>query len=136
MSKSEDAAVLNGTCLCGAVVYEVADAFAYAMNCHCSKCRRVTGAAFKPIGGIESGKFRVVKGEDNLLAFGGENYDLHCRTCGSPLYSVVREGKYIHVLLGTLLEAPSLRPTEHIYVGSKASWFEITDDLPQRQELE
>ena len=31
--------------------------------------------------------------------------------------------------------APTIRPTRHIYVGSKAPWFEITDDLPQHDEL-
>jgi hypothetical protein len=53
--------------------------------------------------------------------------------CGSLLYSVVREGAYVHVALGSLVDAPSIRPTEHIFVGSKAPWFEITDDLPQHE---
>jgi len=51
------------------------------------------------------------------------------------LYSLVREGRYVHVTLGTLLEAPSLAPTAHIFVGSKAPWFDITDSLPQHQEF-
>jgi hypothetical protein len=38
------------------------------------------------------------------------------------------------VALGSLVDAPTIRPTEHIFVGSKAHWFEITDDLPQYQE--
>jgi hypothetical protein len=48
---------------------------------------------------------------------------------------VVREGKYVHVNLGSLIDAPSIRPTAHIYVGSKATWHTITDDLPQHDEL-
>jgi hypothetical protein len=47
----------------------------------------------------------------------------------------VRDGAYVHVALGSLVDAPSLRPTAHIFVGSKAPWFEITDDLPQFDEL-
>jgi hypothetical protein len=47
---------------------------------------------------------------------------------------VVREGTYVHVAMGSLVDAPSIRPTEHIFVGSKAPWFEITDDLPQFEE--
>ena len=43
----------------------------------------------------------------------------------------VRDGEYVHVALGSLVDAPSIRPTEHIFVGSKAPWFEITDDLPR-----
>ena len=57
-----------------------------------------------------------------------------CLVCGSLLYSLVRDGGYVHVAYGTLVDAPSVRPTEHIFVGSKAPWFEITDDLPQNEE--
>jgi hypothetical protein len=42
---------------------------------------------------------------------------------------------YVHVTYGTLADAPTLRPTAHIHVGSKAPWFTITDDLPQHQEF-
>jgi len=55
---------------------------------------------------------------------------------GALLFSVVRDGEYVHVAMGSLVDAPSIRPTDHIFVGSKAPWFEITDDLPQSVELE
>lgn len=131
-------AALAGRCLCSAVHYVVADDFRYAMNCHCSNCRRATGAAFKPFAGIERDKLSIVKGEDNLLRFGDEDaaHDIHCQTCGSLLYSVVREGAFVHVTLGTLADAPSIRPSKHIFVGSKAAWFTITDDLPQFEEFD
>ena len=64
---------LLGKCFCGAVHYAVPDEFLYAMNCHCSKCRRATGSAFKPFAGIERDKLRVSKGGDGLLVFGDEN---------------------------------------------------------------
>lgn len=125
---------LTGKCYCGAVAYEVEDAFVYAANCHCSNCRRTTGSAFKPFAGIERQKFAVVKGEDGLLIFGdAENHNGHCKDCGSLLYSLVREAAWVHVAMGTLVDAPTIRPTHHIFVGSKAPWYEITDDLPQYQ---
>ena len=123
---------LAGSCLCGTVHYAVADEFAYAANCHCSNCRRATGSAFKPFAGIERGKLRVTKGEDNLMTFGDETgHDAHCRLCGSLLYSLVRDGAFVHVPMGTLVDDPSIRPSVHIFVGSKAPWYTITDDLPQ-----
>lgn len=126
---------LTGRCLCGAVEYVVADAFLYAANCHCSNCRRTTGSAFKPFAGIEREKLTVVKGEDRIKPYGEEEtHDAHCAMCGSLLYSVVREGQYVHVAMGTLVDAPTIRPTAHIFVGSKAPWFTITDDLPQYQK--
>src|SRR5262249_2106610 len=64
---------LMGKCFCGAVHYAVPDEFLYAMNCHCSNCRRATGSAFKPFGGIERDKFSITQGEDSLLVYGDEN---------------------------------------------------------------
>jgi len=129
--------ILNGQCLCGAVGYAVEDAFAYALNCHCSQCRRATGSAFKPFGGIAIDKLQLLRGAEDLRRHGdagGE--DLFCGRCGSLLYSIVRDGAYAHVTYGTLVDAPNLRPNAHIFVGSKAPWFEISDDLPQYEETD
>ena len=137
MSPGDDAGsrVLVGTCECGAVRYRVADAFLYASNCHCSRCRAATGSAFKPFAGIEREQLEITDGSDGLLVVGEEGLnDTRCRACGSLLFSVVRDGAYVHVAMGSLADAPSIRPTKHIFVGSKAPWFEITDDLPQFEE--
>ena len=126
---------LSGACFCGAVGYTVADEFDYALNCHCSNCRRATGSAFKPFAGLPRQKLDVSQGLENLMIYGdATTHDAHCRRCGSLLYSLVRNGAYVHVAMGTLRDAPSIRPTAHIFVGSRAPWFEITDALPQYQE--
>ncbi|HEY1368117.1 MAG TPA: GFA family protein, partial [Gaiellaceae bacterium] len=103
--------------------------------CHCSRCRAATGSAFKPFAGIEREKLEVADGRDRLLVRGDDDLnDTRCAECGSLLFSVVRDGEWVHVALGSLVDAPSVRPTAHIFVGSKAPWFEITDDLPQYEE--
>lgn len=123
---------LTGSCLCGALQYAVDDELVYAANCHCSNCRKTTGSAFKPFVGIEFAKFSLTKGNDKRLIFGSEMaHDVHCKTCGSIVYSVVRDGQFIHVPLGTLTDEPTIRLSEHIFVASEAFWFVITDDLPQ-----
>ncbi|HEX4680161.1 MAG TPA: GFA family protein [Gaiellaceae bacterium] len=115
--------------------YEVADAFLYAANCHCSECRAATGSAFKAFAGIEKEKLTITNGLDDIAVFGEEDLnDTRCAACGSFLFSVVRDGAYVHVSMGSLVDAPTIRPEEHIFVGSKAPWFEITDDLPQHDE--
>lgn len=125
---------LKGGCLCGVIAYEVADAFEYAVNCHCSNCRRATGSAFKPLAGIRAEHLTILWGRDRLLIHGdGANHDAHCGACGSLLYSLVRDAAYVHVAMGTLIDAPTIRPSAHIFVGSKAPWFTITDELPQFQ---
>ena len=62
-SPKANSRTLAGKCLCGAVEYAVADEFLYAANCHCSQCRRATGAAFKPFAGIERAKLRLTNGD-------------------------------------------------------------------------
>ena len=127
--------MLTGSCYCGAATYMVPDEFLYAAYCHCSNCRRTTGSAFKPFAGIESGKLEPTSDSGTLHIFGdADGNDTHCATCGSLLYSLVREGAYVHVAMGTLVDAPSIRPAHHIFVGSKAPWHQITDDLPQYDE--
>lgn len=126
------ARILSGKCFCGAVVYTVPDEFRYAANCHCSNCRRTTGSAFKPFAGIEREKLSLANGHGSLLVCGDETgNDTHCKACGSLLFSVVRNGAHVHVAMGTLVDAPQIRPSKHIFVGSKAPWFTITDNLPQ-----
>lgn len=132
-----DERTLAGKCQCGAVRYRVVDGFLYAANCHCSGCRAATGSAFKSFAGIERAKLEVTQGVDALLVYGDDDLnDTRCGECGSLLYSVVRDGEYVHVAMGSLEDVPSIRPGEHIHVGSKAPWFEITDDLPQSEELD
>jgi hypothetical protein len=125
---------LKGSCLCGEVRYTVADEFNYALICHCSQCRRVTGSAFKPFGGIAREKLELTRGK--VKRYGSAlAHDAHCRTCGSLLYSIVQRGTIAHVTYGTLIDAPSLKPAAHIFVASKAPWYEILDELPRHAEL-
>jgi hypothetical protein len=125
---------LTGRCECGATEYQVADEFDYAMNCHCSNCRAGTGSAFKAFAGVERSKLEVTKGAETLLVWGEpDGNHTRCGICGSLLFSVVDAGR-VHVALGSLRDEPSIRPTRHIFVGSKAPWFEITDDLSQYEE--
>jgi hypothetical protein len=105
---------LAGKCECGAVRYTVADEFLYAANCHCSRCRAATGSAFKAFAGIEREKLTLTATPAELLIVGEEDANhTRCAACGSLLFSVVRDGAYVHVAMGSLVDAPSIRPTEH-----------------------
>jgi hypothetical protein len=69
------------------------------------------------------------------MIFGKEDANnTHSKACGSVLYSVVRDGAFVHVAMRTLIDDPSIRPTHNIFVGSKAPWFTIRDDLRQYEE--
>ena len=85
-----------------------------------------------PWGEIEPEKLRVTQGEDSLILT-GDRHGHHARRCGKCfwlLYWTGYEGK-IRVPYGSLVDEPSLKPTAHMFVGSKAPWHEILDDLPQ-----
>jgi hypothetical protein len=129
--------LLNGACFCGAVRFAVEDAFLYAAYCHCSRCRRRSGSAFNAFGGLPQHQLQVSAGEEQLFRVGegAKAYDCRCKQCFSLLYSVFSERQLVHVPLGVLLDAPSRRPDHHIYVGSKAPWYDIRDELPQFDEL-
>jgi hypothetical protein len=128
--------ILTGRCYCGAVHDAVDGPFAYALNCHCSECRRRTGAAFKPFAGIARDRVRVTQGETALAILGtAENNHTSCARCGTLLFSVVQDGTRVHVTLGTIAGDPGIRPRAHIFVGSKAPWFGITDGLPQLEDF-
>ena len=128
--------MLIGKCSCEAVQFLVEDQFLYAGYCHCSQCRASSGSAFSAFAGIQKAKLRVTNGNTSLSIFTKNEDDLvsFCKVCGSVLFSVVRNGEFVHVPMGTLVDNPSIRPMFHIFVGSKAPWHEITDALPQFAE--
>jgi hypothetical protein len=129
--------VLRGRCACRAIAYEVEDAFVAAFNCHCSNCRATTGSAFMPWGEIEREKLRVTRGAGSLRVLGDPDADheVHCEACLSLVYwTSMRDRAYVRIPFGSLVDEPMLKPTAHMFVGSKASWYEIRDDLPQHDE--
>lgn len=126
---------IQGSCLCGSVRYEIAGEFQLLGNCHCSICRKSNGAAYVTWGILSPDQFRWTAGEDLL-----ERYEsspgvsrCFCGKCGSAL-ACLHDGVVGEVVVGTIDGDPGARPTEHIFVGSKACWHDITDGLPQHQE--
>lgn len=134
---AEELGTLQGQCSCGHVRFSVENTFEYAFFCHCSRCRIRTGSAFAAIAGIGIDKVQVTAGSDDLLIEGecSDGYGARCSRCHVFLFAAVREREYMHVSLGVLEGTPNRLPDHHVYVGSKAPWFEITDELPQYDEL-
>ena len=59
---------------------------------------------------------------------------VRCGACWSLVYWTAHDGAYARIPYGTLVDEPTLKPTAHMFVGSKAPWYEILDDLPQHDE--
>ncbi len=126
---------IRGGCLCGGVRYEIDGSLGEAGHCHCSMCRRAHGAAFSTYADVDPSQFRWVLGEQLVAVYEskpGVGW-CFCRLCGSTL-AASDDGRVTSVTLGTIEGDPGVRPQEHNFVGSKARWYEITDDLPQFRE--
>lgn len=125
---------ITGRCLCEAVRYEIIGPLGPIFNCHCSKCRRWHGAAFRTRASVTRARFRWLSGEHLLKEYRSSDNvtKTFCSVCGSNLASFYRDRpEVVGLPLGGLEQDPGDRPEAHIFVGSKAPWHEITDGLPQ-----
>jgi len=128
---------LTGRCLCEAISYEIDGALGPIYNCHCSKCRRWHGAAFRTRALVEKEKFKWLSGEEYLKQYHSSERVIKtfCSICGSNLISLYEDNsEMIGLPIGGLEQDPGNRPLGHIFATSKAPWYEITDDLPQYEE--
>lgn len=126
---------IKGGCLCGEVRYEIEGPLLDADHCHCSMCRRQHGAAFATYAELNPDDFAWISGEDRVKIYetpSGAGW-CFCGECGSTLAGT-DNGRVTMVALGTVEGDPGIRPEFHIFAGSKAKWYEISDDLPQFEE--
>ena len=127
----------TGSCLCGAVQYEITGSLGPILFCHCSRCRKANGSAFAAVSAVAAADFRIVKGQESLRSYRTDAgvHRVFCGTCGSPIIGK-RENmpETVRVRIGTLDTPVDIRVSAHIFVGSKAEWDEILDDLPQHEE--
>jgi len=128
--------MIRGSCLCQGVRFEIVGKLSAASHCYCSMCRKAHGAAFATYAAAKAEEFRVVSGEELITRFRSSAGIVRtfCARCGSTL-QWLRESKpeIVDIALGVLDDDPGVRPAAHIYVGSKAPWYEITDGLPQHE---
>jgi len=126
---------MRGSCLCGGVAFE-ADAVQLLVQCHCSLCRRSHGSAFRAGAMIPGGSFRWVSGEDLLRVYRAPSgYTApFCRVCGSTAPWVSEAHGAVFVPCG-LFDGDVGRTYDfHVFAGSQAEWWEITDERPRFPE--
>ncbi len=123
----------KGRCLCGALTYELDGPFGAMIHCHCSMCRKHHGTGFATFVVAPVAGFRWTSGEDRHARYqsSAKGYRTFCRSCGSAGPSTMPE-LGIAVAPAAALEGElGIKPQSHIFVGSKASWDTIADELPQ-----
>lgn len=133
--------MIKGSCLCGGVTFEF-DRFAGPFElCHCTRCRKVSGAAFMAGVAAPRSAFRLLTGRELIKTYDAPILkeppayrSCFCVRCGSPVPDPSAQGSFIEIAAGTLDDDPGVNPDKHIFVEKKAAWHEIADALPQLDE--
>ena len=130
---------IRGSCLCGSVVFLIDGSFGPVGQCHCSKCRKVSGTDGNAVFYTSAKSFSWLSGEAAIKLYelpGSSGWrSSFCGKCGSPTPHTDSAGKVYFVPAGLLDDDPGFRGyAAHIHVGSKAPWVRITDDAPQYDE--
>lgn len=130
--------MIQGSCLCGGVRFEIARAVGPFELCHCSRCRKASGTAFVAGLGVRTEDFRLIAGRELIRTFDAPILERppayrnsFCSRCGSPVPNPAPDAAWFEIPAGALAGDPGLRPDKHIFVELKAPWFAITDELPQ-----
>jgi hypothetical protein len=128
----------SGSCLCGAVRFEVEGDFEHFYLCHCEYCRKDTGSAHAANLFSSAATLRWLSGEENVRQFNlpsTRHWNAFCVTCGSTLPHLQMNGALLKVPAGSLDSGVLMRPDAHIFVSSKASWDEALEKIPTVAKL-
>jgi hypothetical protein len=131
--------VVTGKCLCGEVSYEISGNLGIFQYCHCSRCRKFTGSAHAANLIVTPDQFEWISGEEYVGRYELEEAKhfatCFCKKCGSSLPWVTKTAKAVVVPAGTLDGDPGIRPSQNIFWGSKACWYEDASGLTKCEEL-
>lgn len=125
--------MIQGSCFCGTVRFEIQGELPDLYQCHCSLCRKVTGSSANAATTVPREAFHWTGGREVVRSFvrsTGYRNDF-CSTCGSSVPNLDRSGDGVWVPVGLLDTPTAARVTKHVFVASKAEWDEIGGSAPQ-----
>jgi hypothetical protein len=115
---------MRGSCLCGAVAFEITGALPDLYQCHCSLCRKQSGTASNAATIVQASQLMWMRGRDGIKSWiknTGFRSDF-CAECGSPVPNPLRNKPYYWVPAGLLDSVETSAITVHLHIGSKANW--------------
>ena len=134
-----EGAAVSGSCLCGAVAFAATELPRCVVNCYCSLCRRSRAAAFSSTLLVPREAFHWVRGEARIRSYAlpppSQYRTDFCADCGSPVPAAAAGLETAMLPAGAIDSPLPPLPAVHLYVGSKAPWYEIVDTWPQFAEL-
>lgn len=125
-------ATRSGGCFCGAVRYDVTGAPREVSYCHCSMCRRTSGAPAVPWATYPATAVRFTRGTPAELRSSPPATRRFCGACGTPLtFFTTEESAWVDVTVCSLDHPAALPPDDHIWTDSRLPWFDVHDGLPR-----
>jgi len=124
---------LRGSCLCGSFRFELRGPVLFLKNCHCSRCRKMSGSTFATYARAQTKDYFILSGADAVTTFERSPGTViaFCQRCGSLVPHPPPGSPLLEFGAGLLDDDPGVGVAYHIYVGSRAPWCELADDLPK-----
>jgi hypothetical protein len=127
--------MLTGGCFCGSIRYELTGTPFQESNCHCSMCRRASGAPFLAWFSVPRSGFRLVRGEASRFNSSANVTRSFCGQCGTQLlFEHENYPDEIAITTCSLDDPHAVPPRGHIYTSSKLGWIRLDDRLPEYPE--
>jgi hypothetical protein len=121
--------------LCGTIAWVLDGAVDLINYCHCTMCRRTHGAPFGAFAHAHARDFHWLRGDSTIARYESSpgTFRCFCPVCGSS--EPVVEDDEVTIPAGGIEGDPGVRPSVHIFVASKAPWFDIVGALPQHDRF-
>jgi hypothetical protein len=130
---------LRGSCLCGAVKYEVTGVPKRFYHCHCSRCRKATGTGHASNLFLQPARLRWLTGKEHVTEFkipeARRFTNAFCVTCGGRLPRQAVDSDVVMIPAGSLDEEAPISPQANIFTESRASWSCTSEELPAYPEF-
>lgn len=124
----------SGSCLCGAVTFDVEGELPAPDACHCTACRKHSGHV---LAGTDVKRSALtVRGEEHVTWYRSSEKVRRgfCAICGSSLFFDPLTGAdWIGVSMGAFDGPTGTRLRVHIFVSEKGDYYDIADGVPQNQ---
>lgn len=124
----------TGSCLCKGVVFEITGTLSPVLACHCSQCAKTSGN-FAAMTCCAHDNLKIISDETLRWFRSSETVERgFCTRCGGNLFWKQTGSGDVYITAGTLDQPTGLKIAEHIFVASKSDYYDLTDNLPQKDE--
>ena len=118
---------ITGGCFCGSIRYSVEGPVPRIVNCHCTMCRRTSGAPFVTWLVVAEDRFSYTQGTPKKLQSSDHGERYFCASCGTPVVCIVGgPGEHVDITLGSLDNPEAFEPNLEIYTDTRLAWVQAS----------